>query len=85
MSDSIPPCKTIDKLTQMTYEKDEAVIPNCTALPPYHNRLMLYIYFNRETMYKEIRLVRAFSLQSLIGNAGKKILHGKYQIYPINP
>ena len=84
VSDSIPPCKSIDKLTQMTYEMDEMVKPNCTALPPYHNRLMLYIYFNRETTYKEIRLVRAFNLQSLIGNAGRKILHGKNYIYPIN-
>ena len=69
MSDSIPPCKSIEKLTQMTYEIDQA--SHCTS---NYDQLMLQIFFNRETMYKEICLVRAFDLQSLIGNAGKEIL-----------
>ena len=73
MSESIPPCKRIEKLTQMTYEIDES--PNYNG---DHNRLMLRFFFNRDTVYKEIRLVRAFNLQSLIGNAGKEILSRNY-------
>ena len=66
MSNSIPPCKSIEKLTQITYEFDQS--EHC------NNQLMLRILFNRETMYKEISLVRAFNMQSLIGNAGKELL-----------
>ena len=73
MSESIPPCKRIEKLTQMTYEIDESQYYNGD-----HNRLMLRFFFNRDTVYKEIRLVRAFSLQSLIGNAGKEFLSKNY-------
>ena len=78
MSDSIPPCKNIEKLTQLTYEFDEA-----GQCPHFDNQLYLRILFNRETMYKEIRLVRAFNVQSLIGNAGKQILHGYPYTYLI--
>ena len=70
MSNSIPPCKSIEKLTQITYEFDQS--GHCNG---DHNQLMLRILFNRETMYKEISLVRAFNMQSLIGNAGKELLH----------
>ena len=69
MSNSIPPCKSIEKLSQITYEFDQS--GHCHG---DHNQLMLRILFNRETMYKEIRLVRAFNMQSLIGNAGKEHL-----------
>ena len=40
--------------------------------------MMLRVWFFKETMYKEIVLVRSFTLQGLIGNAGKFILRPHY-------
>lgn len=65
---SIPPCKSIERLSQTTYETDWD--SKCAFIPPYIGTLMLKIDFHRETMYKEISLVRAYTLQNLVGNAG---------------
>ena len=67
-ANSMPPCKSIEKLIQMTYETDRSHEGN-----EFTSSFELHVYFKKETMYKEIRLVRAFNLQGLIGNAGKKI------------
>ena len=65
----MPPCKSIEKLIQMTYETDRSHQEGTESTSSFG----VHVYFKKETMYKEIRLVRAFNLQSLIGNAGKKI------------
>lgn len=65
---SIPPCKSIERLSQTTYETD--LKSTCAFIPPYIGKLMLKIDFHKETMYKEIALVRAYTLQNLVGNAG---------------
>ena len=69
---STPPCKSIEKLIQMTYETDQGL--------DYSPSFEVHVYFKKETMYKEIRLVRAFNLQSLIGNAGKEIQNCRFGI-----
>ena len=69
---STPPCKSIEKLIQMTYETDQGL--------EYSPSFEVHVYFKKETMYKEIRLVRAFNLQSLIGNAGKEIQNCRFGI-----
>ena len=76
----MPPCKGIEKLAQTSYETDDG--EDCLSQGKYQksppgSRMMLRVWFFKETMYKEIVLVRSFNLQSLIGNAGKLILHGQ--------
>ena len=45
-------------------------------MPGSDSQLTIEVRFSRETMYKEVQLVKAYSLQSLIGNAGKlSIIH----------
>ena len=80
----MPPCKGIEKLAQTSFETDDGV--DClreksgkSQKSPSGSRMMLRVWFFKETMYKEIVLVRSFTLQGLIGNAGKLILHGQYQ------
>ena len=62
-----PPCKSIEKLSQTSYDIDLG--NKCTFTGSW--RLMMTFYFHKETNYKEITIVRAFCFQSLIGNAGK--------------
>ena len=61
----MPPCRGMEKLTETVYETDLGF--KCFG----GKWLYLTFDFHRETLYKEIGLVRAYSLQSLIGNAGK--------------
>ena len=68
---SIPPCKSIERLSQTTYE--ENLDNRCSFMHPYIGKLMLKIDFHKETMYKEIELVRSYTLQNLVGNAGNII------------
>ena len=69
-----PPCKSIEKLTQTMFEQDLGVM--CAFMPGSDSQLTIEVRFSRETMYKEVQLVKAYSLQSLIGNAGKlSIIH----------
>ena len=69
---SIPPCKSIERLSQTTYETDLG--NKCSFFYPYYGKLMLTIDFHKETMYKEIELVRSYTIQNLIGNAGKRTI-----------
>ena len=69
MNISIPPCKSIEKLAQTTYGTDLGI--RCTLTGSAHSQLILNMDFSKETMYKKIELVRAYSLESLVGNAGK--------------
>ena len=62
-----PPCKSIEKLSQTSYDIDLG--NKCTFTGSW--RLMMTFYFYKETNYKEITMVRAFCFQTLIGNAGK--------------
>ena len=62
-----PPCKSIEKLSQTSYDIDLG--NKCTFTGSW--RLMMTFYFHKETNYKEITIVRAFCFQTLIGNAGK--------------
>ena len=71
----MPPCKGIEKLAQTSFETDDGV--DClreksgkSQKSPPGSRMMLRVWFFKETMYKEIVLVRSFTLQGLIGNAG---------------
>ena len=65
----IPPCKSIERLSQTTYETDLG--NKCAFFYPYFGKLMLTIDYHKETMYKEIKLVRAYTMENLVGNAGK--------------
>ena len=64
-----PPCKSIERLSQTTYETD--LENKCAFFYPYFGKLMLTIDFHKESMYKEIQLVRAYTMENLVGNAGK--------------
>ena len=64
----IPPCKSIERISQTTYETDLG--NKCAFFYPYFGMLMLKIDYHKETMYKEIQLVRAYTLENLVGNAG---------------
>ena len=74
---SIPPCKSIERLSQTTYV--ENLDNRCSFMPPHIGKLMLKIDFHKETMYKEIELVRAYTLQNLVGNAGN-IINKLYRV-----
>ena len=63
-----PPCKSIEKLSQLMLEEDLGMM--CAFMPGSHSQLTLRINFNRETTYKEVQLIQAYNFQSLIGNAG---------------
>ena len=63
-----PPCKGIEKLTQTTQENDLGI--KCTFIRGNFNKLTIFVNFHKETMYKEVQLTRAYSLQSLVGNCG---------------
>ena len=64
---AIPPCRSIEKLSQMSFETDLGL--RCTFTSNW--RLLLTFDFHKETEYKEVFLVRAFCLQNLVGNSGK--------------
>ena len=68
LKNAIPPCKSIERISQTTYETDLG--NKCAFFYPYFGKLMLTIDFHKETMYKEIQLVRAYTLENLVGNAG---------------
>ena len=72
----IPPCKGIEKLAQTTYVTVDGL--DCNKSKSW-SHMMLRVWF-KETTYKEILLVRAFNMQSLIGNAGKEILKTRWVI-----
>ena len=62
----IPPCRSIEKLSQTSFETDLGF--RCTFTGNW--RLMLTFDFHKEVEYKEVYLVRLFCLQSLVGNSG---------------
>ena len=68
----MPPCRSIEKLSKTTIETELRGI-SCYSTP--YSFLDLKFYFDEESMYKEILLVPAYTLQSLIGNAGNYIKH----------
>ena len=68
MKGILPPCKSIEKLGQTMFEEDLGI--RCAFMPGSDSKLLIRVNFNRETMYKEVQLVKAYNFQSLIGNAG---------------
>ena len=62
----MPPCRGMEKLTKTTCETD-------LGFRCFFDGKWLYLnfHYHQEILYKEIRLVRAYSLQGLVGNAGK--------------
>ena len=62
----IPPCRSIERLSKTTKEKDLSLLTTCIG----NSFLDLEVYFDQESLYKEIILTRAYCFQSLIGNAG---------------
>ena len=69
MEEEIPPCRSMEKITRTAYGTD--LSNRC-----FVSELYLGYYFNEIPSYKEINFFRAYSLQNLVGNAGK----GKYII-----
>ena len=67
IENSLPPCRSIEKLTQISFETDLGI--RCTLLGKW--RMMQTFHFHKETNYKEIKVVQAFGIQDLVGNAGK--------------
>ena len=63
-----PPCKSIEKLIQTIHEIDLGM--KCTFVGGDHNKLVVRANVFREAMYKKVTFTRAYSLQSLVGNAG---------------
>ena len=70
-ADFIPPCKAIEKLIQTTYEIVDGL--DCHKSKSW-SHMLLRVWLYKITTYKEILLVRAFNIQSLIGTAGKEFL-----------
>ena len=62
----VPPCRSIEKLSQMSFETDLGW--RCTFTGNW--RLLLMFDFHKEVEYKEVYLTRKFCLQSLVGNSG---------------
>ena len=67
---SVPPCRSIEKLSQMSFETDLGW--RCTFTGNW--RLLLMFDFHKEVEYKEVYLTRKFCLQSLVGNSGNNLL-----------
>jgi hypothetical protein len=65
---SMPPCRSLEKLSKYTYETDFRNTSDCLSS---NRELVLKFMLDRETLYKELILVRSYNLQSLVGNAGK--------------
>ena len=64
----MPPCRSIEKLAKTVTGKKVHEI-ECRSTP--YGYLDVKFYFDEESTYKEIIRVPAYTLQSLIGNAGK--------------
>ena len=66
---SMQPCRSIELLSKTVNEIDYGI--QCTiGRAPYIGELMLSVDFTQQTMYKEVNLVRVYSIQALVGNAG---------------
>ena len=65
----MPPCRSIEKLTKRT--KGTNMWKSCLRRKSF---LDLKFYLDEENFYEEVNLVPAYSLQNLVGNAGKKII-----------
>ena len=61
----MPPCRSIETISKITKGTDKGHL--CFR----DSYLEMKFYLDEETYYKEIILVPAYTLQSLIGNAGK--------------
>ena len=64
----IPPCRSIEKLSKTTKGKD--LSRGCSK----DSIIEVELFLDQENLYKEIGLVRAYTFQSLIGNAGQCII-----------
>ena len=67
MKESMPPCRSIEKLSKYTYEIDSQNKYGCL-----YSQLRLRFLVDKETLYKQLSLVQSYTVQSLVGNAGKK-------------
>ena len=68
----MPPCRSVEilkKSTKGTELKGTGCLQSSTSY------LDLKVYLDEESFYKEIVLVRAYTIQSLIGNAGNYDKH----------
>lgn len=65
---SMVPCRSIELLLTTTNEVDLGI--KCTLTYPHSGSLFLSMDFSKETMYKEVVRIRAYTLQSLVGNSG---------------
>ena len=71
----MPPCRSIEKLSKVT--KGEDLGFRCL----FNSYLDLKFFLDKDTLYKEIVLVRSYSAQSLIGNAGKSLNNSPIDYY----
>ena len=62
----MPPCRSIELLSTETKGVDAGWL----RCPPGTKYLKLEFQLDKEMFYKEITEVKAYTLQSLIGNAG---------------
>ena len=62
----MPPCRSIEKLAKTSIGYDLGI--KCMT----NSYLNLKFYQDEEIFYEEVRLVAAYDMQSLVGNAGKK-------------
>ena len=67
---SMPPCRSIELLSKTVNEIDNDIACTMGKPPPYFGELVLSVDFTQQTMYKEVTLVRVYSIQALVGNAG---------------
>ena len=70
LTTSKPPCKSIERMSKTTYENDLG--NRCAFMNPFgpFGQLMVKVDFHLETMYKQIDLVQAYTLENLVGMAG---------------
>ena len=70
--EALPPCRSIERLIASGTGMD-------IQCKRHDNTLKILFHF-REPVYKEIQVIRAYTIQSLVGNAGTINIHIAYSL-----